>query len=946
MNEPAESKTYRLQLAGVSCNGCVSKIRQALQLQDPDTEIDVQLEQLQARVDSSLPMATIMDIIQQLGYQAEPAAHGDIQFQVQGVKCQGCVNKIRQALQQQESSAEVEAQLDQGILSFDSALSSEQIHGLLQQLDYAAQCIAEAGPVKESTDAQPKPSIQSRERHSADDLSVPDSQSADVVDKGVESSLASIQLSLTGMTCAGCVKSVEDALNSVTGVDTAQVNFASRNAQVFYQLDPSATPSLFLDALIGAVSRAGYGATGVENVEQAEQLREANERKEYRRKLWHTLIGLGLGIPLMLFGLLHDMSVATGVERLGWGLVGLVTLLVLLTAGRHFYTGAWKAFVAHNANMDTLIALGTGSAWLYSMVVVLWPQGLPMEARGLYFEAAAMIIGLINLGQALEIKARGRTSQAIKRLLDLRVKTARVLRDGEEVDLPVEQVKSGDQIRVRPGEQLAVDGQVLEGNSLVDEAMLTGEPLPVTKEPGSEVSAGTINRSGSLLYQATRVGRDTVLAQIIDMVRQAQNTKPPISQLADKVASVFVPSVMIIAVLTALIWYNVGPQPQITYMLVTACTVLIIACPCALGLATPISVMIGVGKAAEYGILIRNGDALQRASQLDTVVLDKTGTITEGRPSVTGFVNVSEQDDQSLLALAHSLESRSEHPLADAVCGYAKEFLAETSWSQGQMPALRGFQAITGLGVEARAAEQQLLLGNERLMQQRGIVLELVADTVDTWQQQAKTVIYLAIDGHLSAVLAVSDAVKPEAAAAIRRLHKDGLKVIMLTGDHAATAAAVARATGIDEFQAELMPADKLAYIQTLQDQGRCVAMAGDGINDAPALSQADVGFAIGTGTDVAIESADVTLMRGSLHGIADAIELSRACLKNIRQNLWGAFLYNGLGIPVAAGILYPVAGVLLNPVIAGVAMSLSSLTVVSNANRLRLFKVEKQGEP
>jgi len=617
-------------------------------------------------------------------------------------------------------------------------------------------------------------------------------------------------------------------------------------------------------------------------------------------------------------------------------LIGLATLAVLLTAGRHFYTGAWKAFLHHNANMDTLIATGTGAAWLYSMVVVLLPQALPEAARGLYFEAAAMIIGLINLGQALELRARGRTSQAIKRLLDLRTKTARVYRDGEFRELAIDLVQLGDLIQVRPGEQIPVDGVVTEGQSLLDESMLTGEPLAVKKVLGDELSAGTLNRSGSLSFTATRVGRATRLAQIVEMVRKAQNSKPPISRLADQVAAIFVPIVLLIAVFTALVWYNLGPDPQIVYMLVTATTVLIIACPCALGLATPISTMIGVGKAAEHGILIRNGEALQKASRLTWVVVDKTGTLTAGQPEVTDLQCYGNVDESRLLQLTHALESRSEHPLGEALVAYTSATIKTVALS------VADFQALSGRGLEATIEGQKVLLGSPRLMQEQQIDIGQAAVLASSWEAQARSVVYLAIDGQLSALFGIADPLKPDALAAIQRLQRDGIKVLMLTGDNQATAAAVARATGITEFRAQLLPADKLAEIRRLQDRGEIVGMAGDGINDAPALSQADVGFAIGSGTDVAIESADITLMRGSLHGIADAIELSRATLKNIKQNLWGAFAYNTLGIPVAAGVLYPLTGLLLNPVIAGVAMSLSSLTVVSNANRLRFFQASR----
>jgi Cu+-exporting ATPase len=747
-----------------------------------------------------------------------------------------------------------------------------------------------------------------------------------------------IHLALEGITCAGCVKNIEDALAAVPGVTRVDVNFGSRSALVAGELNAV--------VLIQAVEDAGYGASEVLDPEQAERQKEVNEAAEYKRKIINTLIGLGLGVPLMVSSLVHDMNVSSPGERSLWGLVGLLTLAVLLTAGRHFYTGAWKAFRHHNANMDTLIATGTGAAWLYSMVVVLVPEILPETARGLYFEAAAMIIGLINLGQALELKARGRTSQAIKRLLDLRTKTARVYMkggpgEGEFRELPIDQVQQEDLIQVRPGEKIPVDGLVTEGHSTLDESMLTGEPMPVKKAQGDELSAGTLNRSGALTFKATRVGKATVLAQIIEMVRRAQNSKPPISRLADQVASIFVPMVLLIAVMTALIWYNFGPEPQIVHMLVTATTVLIIACPCALGLATPISTMIGVGKAAEHGILIRNGEALQKASRLTTVVVDKTGTLTKGQPEVTDVHFYGTQDEQQTLALTHALESRSEHPLGEALTAYAKPQPPYAKPQAGNL-SLDNFQAFSGLGLQATIDGQRVLIGNPRLMAQENVDIEPTKALARGWEEQARTVVYMAVDGQLSALFGIADPLKPDALPAIQRLQRDGVNVLMLTGDNPATAAAVARATGIDDYRAQLLPEDKLTEVRRLQALGQVVGMAGDGINDAPALSQADVGFAIGSGADVAIESSDITLMRGSLHGIADAVELSRATLKNIKQNLWGAFAYNSLGIPIAAGVLYPATGLLLSPVIAGVAMSLSSLTVVSNANRLRFFQASR----
>ena len=585
--------------------------------------------------------------------------------------------------------------------------------------------------------------------------------------------------------------------------------------------------------------------------------------------------------------------------------------------------------------MDTLIALGTGAAWLYSFAVVTAPSLFPEMARHIYFEATTMIIGLINLGLALEVKARGRTSEAIKRLIGLQPKTARVIRGDDEVDIPIDDVLMGDKLRVRPGEKIAVDGRVVEGHSSVDESMLTGEPVPVVKEIGAEIIAGTLNKSGSLLFEATRVGKNTALSQIIASVKKAQNSKPPIGRLADKISEYFVPAIMLIAIVSALIWANFGPEPTIAFAIISATTVLIIACPCALGLATPMSVMVGMGKAAEAGVLIRNGEALQTASQITAMVLDKTGTITEGKPAVTDILPVSDLDKSDLLARVASLETGSEHPLAEAIVEAAK------SQSLG-LEKVTDFHAHSGQGVSGTVSGQTVLLGNASFMQHNNIDISFRVDEAQRLASQAKTPMFIAIDNQFAGIVAVADPIKADSKLAIQRLQAQGIRVVMLTGDNSATAKAVAAQVGIDEYHAEVMPDDKLAHIESLQMKGEIVGMTGDGINDAPALAKANVGFAIGTGTDIAIESADITLMRGSLHGLADAVAVSKATLTNIKQNLVGAFIYNVAGIPIAAGLLYPIFGVLLSPIIAGGAMAFSSLTVVTNANRLRLFKAQQ----
>lgn len=738
------------------------------------------------------------------------------------------------------------------------------------------------------------------------------------------------QLIIEGAGCASCVGKIEGALKATLGVVSAEMNFADRTVTVYGTAKTK--------ELIKAVESVGYNAKPIDDSSATDALdeKEAADFAYYKKLMRDTFIALSLGVPLMIYSIVvGEMTVETNLERISWLVVGILTFGVMYFSGKHFYVGAWKSFKNHSANMDTLIALGTGTAWLYSMVVVFAPDAVPLMARHVYFEATAMIIGLIDLGLALEIKARGKTSEAIKRLIGLQAKTATVVRDNKEVQIGIEQVLFNDIVKVKPGEKIPVDGVVLEGHTSIDESMLTGEPMPAEKAEEDEVVAGTLNKSGMILFRATRVGKDTALAQIINMVKRAQNSKPPIGRLADVISAFFVPVVMIISVLSALAWLNFGPEPAIAFAIVSATTVLIIACPCALGLATPMSVMVGVGKAAEAGVLIRNGEALQTASKITAMILDKTGTITEGAPKVTDIILAKATDEKDVLQLAASLESGSEHPLAQAI--------VESALDQDiELLKIEAFNAITGFGVEASCNNKALLFGNDKLMKLKGVDLTGFVEQAQSLAKEAKTPMYFAVDGELAAIIAVADPIKSDSISAIKRLQANGIRVIMLTGDNKETAAAVAKKAGISEFLAEVLPEDKANKVKELQEGGEIVGMTGDGINDAPALALADVGFAIGTGTDVAIESADITLMRGSLHGLADAIAVSKATLRNIKQNLFGAFVYNVAGIPFAAGVLYPFFGILLSPVIAGAAMAFSSLTVVSNANRLRFFKAKE----
>ncbi|MGZ5026817.1 MAG: copper-translocating P-type ATPase, partial [Methylobacter sp.] len=677
---------------------------------------------------------------------------------------------------------------------------------------------------------------------------------------------------------------------------------------------------------------AGFDAAVMEGFEDPSEQEEL-ELQRYRQLMKKAAVAGIFGASLMTaehLGWLPEIGSSTGLWL--WPEIALITLSILVYSGWHFYSGAYKSLTLGQANMDTLIALGTGSAWLYSCIVIDYHGTLPSLAKHAYFEAAVMILAFINLGSGLETLARGKTSSAIRQLIGLQPRTARVIRDGEEIDIAIEQVGLGETLRVRPGEKIAVDGILLEGHSTVDESMLTGESLPVEKNVGAQVVAGTMNQSGSFLFTATRIGRDTALAQIIKSVRQAQSSKPEIARLADKISSIFVPVVVGISLLTFLLWYVFGPEPALGYAFVTSMTVLVIACPCALGLATPISVMVAVGRAAQSGILIRKGDALQTAGKLTCLILDKTGTVTEGKPSVSAIEAIGDVNEDQVLQWAASIESGSEHPLAAAILTAAAE-------KQVKLEKVKQFAAVAGHGVMAAINEQSVLFGNKALMEQQGVSCARFNDRLEELSALGQTPMLLAVDNDITGIIAVSDPIKKDSAQAVQVLKSQGIRIIMVTGDNQITANAIAKQAGISEVRAQVLPQDKAAVVKELQLAGEIVGMVGDGINDAPALAQANVGFAIGTGTDVAIESADVVILQGSLLKVPEAIELSKATVVNIKQNLIGAFFYNTISIPVAAGLLYPLFGVLLNPMIAGAAMAMSSVTVVTNANRLRWAK-------
>lgn len=733
-----------------------------------------------------------------------------------------------------------------------------------------------------------------------------------------------IRLSILGMRCAGCVSAVEGSLAAVEGVTEVTVNFADHSALVKGNANP--------EQLKQAVKDAGFDAAIMEGLEDpAEQ--EQQEHQRYQQLMQKAKVAGGFGAFLMLidlFGWMPDMTSG----KWFWIIIAIITLGILAYSGEHFYKGAYKSLLLKQANMDTLIALGTGSAWIYSCIVIDYQALLPSIATHAYFEAAVVILAFINLGTGLETLARGRTSSAIRQLIGLQPRTARVIRDGEEMDIAIEHVGLGETLRVRPGEKIAVDGVLIEGHSSVDESMLTGESLPVEKTVGMQVVAGTMNQTGSFLFTATRIGRDTALAQIINSVRQAQSSKPEIARLADKISAVFVPAVVAISLFTFLIWYVFGPEPSLGYAFVTSMTVLVIACPCALGLATPISVMVAVGRAAQSGILIRKGEALQSAGKISCLVLDKTGTVTEGKPTVASVSALADLSEDEVLQLAASIESGSEHPLAAAILAHAEQ-------KQLTLSKVTQFAASAGHGVSGHIGDQLILFGNTALMAEYDVSTIEHTAQLEQFAHQGQTPMLLTVNQRVVGIIAVSDPIKKDSATAVQRLHELGIRIIMVTGDNPITAHAIAAQAGISEVKAQVLPQDKATVVTALQQQGEIVGMVGDGINDAPALAQANVGFAIGTGTDVAIESADVVILQGSLVKVPEAIALSKATVINIKQNLLGAFIYNTLSIPVAAGLLYPLFGVLLNPMIAGAAMAMSSVTVVTNANRLRWAKLD-----
>ena len=754
-----------------------------------------------------------------------------------------------------------------------------------------------------------------------------------IEDVGYAVGAETTELAIEGMTCASCVGRVEKALARVPGVVSASVNLATEKARVEH-LAGAVAP----DDLVAAVRSTGYEARPL--ADEAPSDREAERRDREMRSLRRAVLLAAL-LTLPVFALemgshlvpgVSDWVMSTIGHRESWYLQFALTTLVLFGPGLRFFQKGVPALMRRAPDMNSLVALGTSAAYGYSVVATFAPGLLPAGTQNVYYEAAAVIVTLILLGRFMEARAKGRTSEAIKRLMGLQAKTARVLRDGEAIEVPLAEVRAGDVVQVRPGERLPVDGEVIEGSSYVDESMITGEPVPVAKGGGDEVVGGTINKTGAFSFRATKVGADTVLAQIIRMVEAAQGSKLPIQALVDRVTSVFVPIVMGIATLTFGIWLVFGPAPALTFALVNAVAVLIIACPCAMGLATPTSIMVGTGRAAEMGVLFRKGEALQTLRDAKVIALDKTGTLTKGRPELTDFVPTSGFAEDEVLGLVAAVETRSEHPIAEAI--------VEAARKRGlKLGAVETFDAVPGFGVAATVQGRKVEVGADRYMTTLGYDVADLLPAAKRLAVEGKSPLYAAVDGRLAAVIAVADPIKPTTPEAIQALHALGLKVAMITGDNAGTAEAIARQLGIDEVVAEVLPDGKVEALKTLRRRLGSVAFVGDGINDAPALAEAEVGLAIGTGTDVAIEAADLVLMSGDLRGVPNAIALSQATIRNIKQNLFWAFAYNTLLIPVAAGALYPAYGVLLSPVFAAGAMALSSVFVLGNALRLKGFR-------
>lgn len=890
---------FDIPLTGLNCMGCARKVERAITAEHTVKISDLSPTFVSVETDSSF--STIAQSIEQLGYQAGHKYH----LFLTGLNCAKCVAKLEQALKQSDLNGDFTVTKTE--LNLVSLHSQQEVIQLIESLGYKASTA--------SPQSEPEQIVEEQ------DVQVEAEQEV--------SSTHSAHLLISGMTCASCVSSVEKALTSVASVTKAQINLAEQSALVF-----TTQPIEVIEKdLLASVSQSGYQAQIIADPEtqQQKQLEQQQAAQAHHKK--SAWLGLIIGAPLMLWGIVGgNMMIRNSQDQLAWGVIGIVCLWLLATAGRTFFTNAWQALTHKRATMDTLVALGTGAAWLFSMLVVTFPQWFPAASRHVYFEASAMIIGLISLGHYIEAKAKANTTRSLQALINLQPQVATLVTEQGDRDITIDEISLGMRLRVKPGEKVPVDGIVESGESYLDESMLTGEPVPVNKQSGDAISAGTINQDGSLIIQASGVGSDTMLSRIITMVREAQSSKPAIAKLADQISSVFVPVVVAIAIFSALVWFMVGPEPKASYMLVVTTTVLIIACPCALGLATPLSVTVGIGKAAEMGILIKDADVLQSASKIDTVVFDKTGTLTQGKPNVQNVYAVDDNSER-LLTLTASIEQQSEHPLAKAIVSQANQ--------QGlTLSEVTDFENRRGQGVFATVEQQTIAVTSLGYAQSQPWDLTEVDDALQQYLDKAWTPIVIAANNKVIGVIAIADPIKSDAKEAVEALKANHITPIMLTGDNPRVAQAIADQLGIEQVIAQVLPDEKAGHIARLQNEGRCVAMIGDGVNDAPALALADIGIAMGGGSDVAIESAQMTLLNSSPLSVIRAIELSKATVRNMKQNLFGAFVYNSLGIPIAAGVLYPSFGFLLSPVVAGAAMALSSITVVSNANRLRLFKI------
>lgn len=896
--------SFNIPISGLTCNHCIKKLENAL-LDNHNIVIEhISKTSLSINTDSSL--TELITTIEQQGYSAGQYYC----FHLEGLKCGKCVSKLEQELL--KSSENRVLHLSTSKLEIISLAKQSRIIETVESAGYKA--VLNSHSLVTTTSKVP-PEVPKKHENSCS----PAVQPHETMNK--------IHLLISGMTCASCVASVEKALLSLEPITSAQINLAENSAFITSKISKIELKN----QLYQAVESAGYQAEYLDDISELEQKNLTQQQTEQTQHRKNAILGLAVGAPLMIWGILGgNMMIRNSQDQLAWGAIAILSFILLSTAGRYYFLNAWQALTHKRATMDTLVAMGTGAAWLYSTLVIISPTLFPVISRHVYFEASAMIIGLISLGHYIESKAKAGTTRSIQALINLQPNTATHIINGIDKQINIEDVLVGMQLRIKPGEKVPTDAVVISGVTYVDESMLTGEPMPVVKKTGDKVAAGTLNQDGSLVVEASSLGRDSLLSRIIELVRQAQSSKPKIAKLADQISAIFVPTVILIAGCSALVWYFFGPEPKLSYMLVVTTTVLIIACPCALGLATPLSVTAGIGKAAEMGILIRDADVLQTANIIDTVVFDKTGTLTEGKTRVQKIYSF-DYDQHELIKMAASVEQNSEHPLARAIVTEAK---------CDNLPKSDNFYSLPGKGVFATIDHQSVAIVSSNYAREQQWSLAKAHNILNQCISKAWTPVVVAIEEQVVGVIAISDTIKPEAKKAISVLKQRGITPIMLTGDNQTVATAIAEEIGIEQVIAEVLPDGKASHILSLQQQGHKVAMVGDGINDAPALASSDVGIAMGSGSDAALESAQITLLNSSPLTVLHAMEISQATLRNMKQNLFGAFIYNSLSIPIAAGALYPSLGFLLSPVVAGAAMAISSITVVTNANRLRNIKI------